>query len=497
MSIAGIDIGTTGCKCSVYSKEGVFINEAYQEYNIVKNSGQHELDMEMVWNCVLEVVKRACKGAKELQAIGITSFGEVFVMTDIEGKPLRPAMLYTDSRGEGECEKLRKQFGDRKLSEITGVKLHKMMSVSRIMWIKQNDPEAFEKAEFIFLIADYFTYRLCKNALIDYSLAARTAMFDIKRLDWNDEILGFVGVDRKKLPKPVKTGTIAGRMRTELAIELGLPASVEIDIGCHDQIAAAIGSGVLSPGMAADGAGTVECITPCFRKLSEEKVFYQGGYALIPYVVSGAYVTYAFSFTGGALLKWYRDKLCALEYQLSLQRGENIYDKLNEGVKEEPGDLLVLPHFSGAGTPYMDAASKGAIIGLTTETDSLEIYKALMEAVAYEMRINVEELNKSGILINHLHATGGGAKSSIWLQMKADILNLPITSLASTQAGTLGCIMLAGVACGIYKDLEEAGKIFVKTETTYYPREIMSRKYSEHYEKYKKLYTVISEVLKA
>ncbi len=496
MSIAGIDIGTTGCKCSVYSRSGDFIKEAYQEYDIIRNSGQHELDLELVWEAVQAVVKEACEGSSEVQAIGITSFGEVFVMVDKAGRPLTKAMLYTDFRGDEECRQLAEQFGGKQYAKITGVRLHKMMSVSRIMWMKKRFPKLYEEAEYIFLMADYFNYLFCGNALIDYSLAARTAMFDIQKLDWDEGILKFTGVDREKLPRPVPTGTKAGKIRPELATALGLSKAADMVIGCHDQIAAAIGSGILSPGLAADGAGTVECITPLFQMPVSKAVLYEGGYAVIPYVIADTYVTYGFSFTGGALLKWYRDQLCSMEYKEALQPNESIYDRLNREVKDEPGRLLILPHFSGAGTPYMDDGAKGAIIGLTTETTSIEIYQALMEAVAFEMKINLEQLTKAGIQINHLQASGGGAKSALWLQMKADILNIPITSLATAQAGTMGCIMLAGVACGFYTDIHHAKEVFVKQEKTYYPREEFHQKYAIKYGKYKRMYAAVNEVLR-
>ncbi|MBC7959526.1 MAG: carbohydrate kinase, partial [Vallitaleaceae bacterium] len=150
---------------------------------------------------------------------------------------------------------------------------------------------------------------------------------------------------------------------------------------------------------------------------------------------------------------------------------------------------------SGAATPYMDSYSRGAIVGLTTETTSAEIYRALMEGVTYEMLLNIEHLEQAGIYINELRATGGGATSPIWLQMKADILNKKIVSLGAAQSGTLGCIMLAGVACGIYKNLEEAADVFVKLGDTYTPNQKMHEKYMKYYTQYKRLYAAIKSVI--
>ena len=203
-------------------------------------------------------------------------------------------------------------------------------------------------------------------------------------------------------------------------------------------------------------------------------------------MIPGKYAAYAFTYTGGALIKWCVDTFAPGESNDSLEKA---YDKPG------PTGLLVLPHFAGAATPYMDTGSRGAILGLTTATTAAEIYRACMEGVAYEMYLNYEALSGSGIRFTKLNATGGGAKSKVWMQMKADVLNMPITALKTADAGTVGCAMLTGVATGLFKDLDEAAGIMVRETETYYPRADMHDKYMKVYRRYKEVYKAVRPLM--
>lgn len=498
MSIAGIDIGTSGCKCTVYSKQGVLLGEAYREYNSEITEEGHVLNPLLVWDSIKEVIKETAEKVGNIDVIGITSFGEAAVLLDEKDNPLMDSMLYTDPRGKEECEELVKLCGKSYLNKITGLNPDTMYTISKIMWIKKHRAELFKRCRRICLFEDYIVYMLTGICQIDYSLATRTMAFDINGLGWDEDILDFAGVKEELLSKVVPIGTKAGNVKKQLVEELGVTINTMVVSGCHDQIAAAIGTGVYKEGMAVDGTGTVECITNVFKcdDMSVNKeLLYKGSYAVVPFI-NGMSVVYAFSFTGGALLKWYRDKLAYIEGEIAKKSGKNCYDYFDENVDmKKPSKLLVLPYFAGAGTPHMNGEAKGAIIGMTLDTSNKDIYKALMEGVTYEMRLNIEKLSEAGIQIESIRATGGGASSEIWLQIKADILKKPIVSLGAAQSGTLGCIMLAGVACGMYKSMEEAESIFVRLNKTYYPNEIMSKKYDELYEKYKNVYSLVKAVM--
>lgn len=490
MKIAGLDIGTTGCKLTVFDQNGVYLDKAYQDYPVKRKSGEHEIDADAIMDGVVSVMKEICSKHADISGIGVTSFGEVFVMTDEFGNPLHQAMLYTDPRGLEECKELEDHFGGRYLASITGTKPHEMYSISKMMWIKRNKPEIYEKAKHIFLMEDYVVYRLSGIAQIDYSLAARTMAFDITSLKWCDEIFDYVQIDKKLMSKPVPTGTAAGKILPEITEKTGLNQNALIVSISHDQIAAAIGANVFGSEKAVDGAGTVECITPIYDEIPELDAMYEGNYSVVPYVIPGKYACYAYSYTGGALVQWCLETFAKKEKEEAVEKGISVYDYL-EGAATEPTGLLVLPHFAGAATPYMDTGSKGAILGLTMATSVSDIYRACMEGVVYEMVLNMEYLQKSGVDFKMLHATGGGAKSAVWMQMKADMLNIPVKALEVADAGTVGSAMLTGIATGCFKDLDDAAAHMVREKQVYYPNQDMHEKYMKIYERYRDLYKAV------
>ena len=306
MIIGGLDVGTTGCKLTAYNDKGEFIYNSYKEYEISRKSGAHEFDASVIFDAVKEVI-RDVAGNCELSAIGVTTFGETFTLLDENDNVLLPSMLYTDPRGEEEVMELCEKLGEKTLTHISGVKPHQMYSLPKIMWVKKNRPEIYSKIKHILLMEDYIVYMLTGNAVIDLSLAARTMALDIRKKDWSDEILEAAGVDKALLSTPVPAFNVAGEIKTEIAKELGLKDSIKIVNGAHDQVASAVGAGVFEVGNAVDGTGTVECITPVFDTIPENDALYEDGYCVVPYVFDGTYVCYAFSYTGGAAIKWFKD----------------------------------------------------------------------------------------------------------------------------------------------------------------------------------------------
>lgn len=496
MQIAGLDIGTTGCKCTVFDEDGTCLGKAYRDYPVRRAVGRHEMDARAVMSGVYGALAEMAAQYPKIGGIGVTSFGETFVCVDEAGEPLHPAMLYTDPRGKDECRELVRKVGEKRIAEITGLRPHEMYSISKMMWLKKEEPEVFRAAKKILLMEDYVVFRLTGKTQIDYSLAARTMAFDIRRLCFCDEIFEAAGIDPGLMAEPVPTGTVAGTLLPFAAGETGLGRGTKVVSISHDQVAAAAGAGAFDSSVAVDGAGTVECLTPVYDEVPDIDVMYQGYFSVVPYVIPGKYVAYAFSYTGGALMQWCVDTIAKKEKELAAKWNlsaneylEKIYAEHAAG--EGPCGLLVLPHFAGAATPYMDTGAKGAILGLTTSTTAADIYRGCMEGVVYEMYLNMQALKQSGIHFTKIHATGGGARSGGWMQMKADVLNLPMISLETADAGTVGSAMLTGIAAGIFKDLEDASSHMVKKTHTYEPRREMHEKYMEVYRRYEKMYDAI------
>ncbi len=501
MKIAGLDIGTTGCKLTVFDGNGLELGKSYRDYPVKRNVGGHEIDVAALMDGVYAVISDMAAKYPDISGIGVTSFGETFVMTDEAGTPLAPAMLYTDPRGKEECDELVARLGLEKIARISGVTAHEMYGLPKIMWRKKHNPEVYEKTKHILQMEDFVVFSLTKKAQIDYSLATRSMAFDINSLTWSDEMLEAAGIDKKLFSKPVPTGTDAGEITEEAAKRTGLSQDTHIVSIAHDQVAACVGAGAFDEGVAVDGAGTVQCLTPVFDGMPDVKKMMPGKYVIVPHVIPGKYVTYAFSYTGGALMQWCTSNLAKQEAEL----GANSKTSVNEFLEREymqnrillgldpegPSGMLTLPHFAGAATPYMDTGSKGAILGLTTDSKVSDIYRACMEGVTYEMYLNYKNVVKAGAKPTIMHATGGGAHSAIWMQMKADMLGIPITALRTVDAGTVGSAMLTGVAVGAFKDLKDATNRMVEKTITYQPRDEYHEKYMEVFGRYEKLYDAV------
>lgn len=492
--LAGLDIGSTSCKIIVYDTRGNTLGRVSRDCPITRAMGAHEADAQAIADTVLAVIREAAGKYPGIAGIGVASFGESFVLLDENDAPLLPVMLYTDPRGEEESGQLASLLGEEQIIAVAGVKPAAMYSLPKLMWVKSHYPDVWKKVRRICLMEDYLVYLLTGRAQIDYSLAARTMAFDIHRLSWSHALLNAAGVDPALLSEPVPTGTSAGRIKPERAESLGLDPDTLIVSVSHDQVAAAIGSSVFDESCAVNGAGTVECITPVFTDC-DSAVLARGGYSIVPFITPGTYVCYAFSFTGGSLIKWVIDALAGDARARAAREGRDVYGVLDEACADAPTGLLALPHFAGAATPYMDSGSRGAILGLTLETTVADLYRAAMECVCYEMRLNMEFLAEGGVNIPALRAAGGGARNRMWMQMKADILGVPVTALATADSGTTGSAMLAGIACGAFRDLAHASGVMVKEKETFLPRPAAQAAYEPHYRRYKKLYAAVRPLM--
>lgn len=501
MKIAGLDIGTTGCKLTVFDENGQEVGKSYRDYPVKRNAGGHEIDVAALMDGVFAVIGDMAKAYPDIAGIGVTSFGETFVMTDEDGTVLAPAMLYTDPRGREECEEIVEKLGAEHIASITGVTPHEMYGLPKILWRKTHDPELYEKTKHIFQMEDYVVFALTGNARIDYSLATRSMAFDINKLCWSDEILDAVGVDKRLFSKPVPSGTDAGEITAEAAERTGLSGAVHIVSVSQDQVAACVGAGAFAGDIAVDGAGTVQCLTPVFDEMPDVKKMMPGKYVIVPHVIPGKYVTYAFSYTGGALIQWCTSNLAKMENKLGSSENISVNEYLEREYAENrkklgldpdgPSGILTLPHFAGAATPYMDTGSRGAIIGLTAASTVSDIYRSCMEGVTYEMYLNYRNVTEAGAELKLIHATGGGARSSVWMQMKSDMLGLPVTALKTVDAGTVGSAMLTGVAMGVFRNLEEAASKMIEKTMTYEPRPRYHEKYLEVYGRYEKVYDAV------
>ena len=286
-------------------------------------------------------------------------------------------------------------------------------------------------------------------------------------------------------------GGVVGSLRPDLARELGLAQPLALVSGGHDQACAAAGSGVVRAGRAMVSTGTAEVVEVAMEAPTLHEAIRQGNISVYRHVVPGLYLAMTLNHSGGLTLRWFRDTLCRWEREQAGAVGQDPYDRILSGAPSGPTGLLVLPHMAGSGTPWFDTASRGAILGLTFATTQAEIAKAILEGLTFELRINLDLLRQAGIEISELHAVGGGARSSLWVQLKADICRVPLRRPDVTEAACLGAALLAGVAVGVYPDLHAAVARAVRLEQRIEPRPEAMAAYEERYRLYRQVYPAL------
>jgi xylulokinase len=368
-----------------------------------------------------------------------------------------------------------------------------MYSMGKILYVKENEPEIFKKAKTFFQYSGYILYKLSGERYEDWSLSSRTCLFNIINKKFDNDLLDAAGLSGDLFPTPVKPGSAVAGILLAIAQELGLPKRIILVLCGQDQICAAVGGGIAEAGQAINSMGSVDCITPLFDRPIINDAMMDAGFACIPYVLDNHYATYAFNYSGGAMLKWYRDKFGFEAKNESEKTGMSPYILLEQNAPSNPTDLLVLPHLQGAATPYMDIEATGAVVGLTTDTDIGTLYRGLMEGAAYEAKVILDHLKKADVDIHRLVACGGGSRSGMWIQLRANVFDMPIDVLEVEEAGTLGAVIVAGTACGIYADIADGAKQLVKIKKTYYPDNDLQF-YLRQYEKYKRMYTCVKEI---
>lgn len=497
MSLLGLDIGITGCKAVVFSAEGHALAEAYQEYPLYQpHPGWMELDPEEVWAAVRAVIGQVTGAVPgdPVRALSISTHGESVVPLDAQGNPLYRFITAIDTRATAESAWWDAEMGRERLFNITGMPLHPMYTVNKLMWLRRFDPAVFNAAHRFACMPDYLFHRLGLPPTMDYSLAARTMMFDVGRLDWSQEILERAGIQPQRLSALAPSGTVLGAIDGDTGAELGLAEGALAVVGGHDQPSGALGCGAISEGIVMDSTGTVECVAAATPRLALEPALRDANLPIAPHTAAGMYLVLGWSSTGGALLRWFRDNFAQAEIAEALATRRSVYDLLLAQATPGPSPVLILPHFVGTGTPWMDPASKGAILGLDLSTTRGQIIKAMLDSVSYETKLSLDAMEAGGVVIRELRAFGGGARSPLWLQTKADIYGKPVVAMDVAEAPSLGVALIAGVATGVFDSTSDGLAQMVRAGRTYEPDMTLHAQYLERAALFAEVYPTLAEL---
>ena len=488
----GVDIGGTGAKCAAIHEDGRQAAVSYIEYP--NPAGMTNLDPWVLSETVLEVIARcaaALPDRTQVAAVTVSSFGESFVPLDEQGTPLSSIIMYFADTRNREFSDLVSHVGEEAFMRVTQTKPDSFYSLSKMMYTRGIVKRPVWK---YLLISSYICWRLCGETVIDVSLACRTLLFDVSRCAWSGELLNASGFKEEQLPEVLPSGSVAGRLKPDIADRLGLPGDTKVVIGAHDQVVNALACGVANPGDATDVSGTTESIAPLFRDIPEGFGFQRSNYACVPYLDSLGYVTYAYNISGGAVVRWFRDSFAAHLGPRAEMEGVSVYELLNRAAPGEPGELLVLPYLQGiGGTPVMMPKARGMVYGLSMETKLPDVYRAILEGLTFEMALNLESLAGFGITPSRLFACGGGARSALWLSIKADVWNREVIPVLTEETGALGSAILGFAAVFGEKDFCALAKRFIRHGEPVRPDPLRAEIYAQKLAQYRRYRSFIME----
>ena len=495
-SILAFDLGTTALKCALHDLNGNVIAKTSEEYQLITpDADSVEMEVETYWQAFKSTVARVLKESgvnpAEIKALGISAQGETLILVDKEGKPLRRAIVWLDNRAQKEADDLGNIFGHRHAFEITGqVKLVPTWPASKILWLKRHEPEVFAKTAKFLLIEDYFLYRLTGEYVCEGSLVTSTCYWDFRTRLWWQEMLSELGVSESQLPKYMESGEPVGKLRPEVAAELGLDPNTVACTGALDQACGAIGVGNIKPGIFSENTGAALAICATVN----QPILYPGDQMPCHYHgLPGLYMLHTFT-SGGIVMRWFRDEFAGIELQTAKATGMDAYDLMGmEAANVTPGceGLVMLPHLQGAMAPEANPKASGVFYGFTLRHGRNHFTRAIMESVGFIVRRNIEVIEGLGVPVSEVRALGGGARSRIWKQMEADIIGRPVLTTTNEEAATLGAAILAGKAVGLYSDVEEAAGRMIQIKERFDPNPDHRAVYDEAFHTYVKLYEAL------
>ncbi|MFP9128975.1 FGGY-family carbohydrate kinase [Niallia sp. BSM11] len=490
--LLGTDIGTSGTKTILMDTEGNLLAQDLQEYDVLTPKPLWAEQWPDVWldaakASISNTVEKAGIHPEDIRGLAISGlYGGSGIPLDEHMEPVRPCMIWMDRRASVETQWVLDTIGEEKLLEITHNGADPYYGYTKILWMKNHEPENWKKTKLFLPPNDYVIYKLTGEVAIDYSSAGNIGgIFDMNNRTWSKELLDAMGIPYSMMPEKIVESTdIIGGLTKEAAAELGLSEGMPVIASGIDCGAANIGLGVFESGKYAAAIGT----SMCAALISDQPV--KGKDLIVwPYLFDAKRLSYYFAggATAGAIVKWFRQTLCQFELEAEKAGGKNAYDVLNEQAANIPAGsegLVVLPYFMGERSPVWDSDAKGTIVGLSLAHTKAHIYRAFLEAVAYSLRDAIEATGEN--VGESILLAGGVTKSKLWRQIFADVTGYPVVCPIHDVEANMGDVMLAGIGTGLLS-FEDVKKWQVLDEKIM-PIEDNHKKYNDYYKVYKSIY---------
>jgi xylulokinase len=484
-ALVGLDVGTSGARAVAVDEAGNVVAEASSEYPLLSpRPGWTEQEPADWWEGAKAALGEvAAEVGGDVAGIGLTGQMHGSVFLDSADEVIRPALLWNDQRTGRQCEEITAAVGAERLIRIAGNPALTGFQAPKVVWLREEEPENFARVARVLLPKDYVRLLLTGEYATDASDASGTLFLDVEGRDWSREILAALEVPPEWMPKVHEGPENTGGLRDEVAAELGLPSGIPVAAGGGDNAAAAVGTGIVAPGLLGSSVGTSGVLFANTEGFTPDP---SGRLHAFCHAVPGAYHLMAVTLSAGGSLSWWRDVV-----------GGDFDDLVGAASKVPPGaeGLIFLPYLSGERTPHLDPGARGAFFGLTARHGQAHMTRAVMEGVVFSLRDGLEIMRGLGVPVEDVRATGGGARSALWRGLQADVYGEPIRRTAADEGPAYGAALLAGVAAGTYADVGEASSVVRLREEVTEPDPERSKVYEEHYEVYRSLYPATSEAM--
>lgn len=487
--VIGVDLGTSSVKVLLMNKQGVVIEEVSMPYPLIHlKSGYSEQDPKEWVDKTEEALKVLVESfdgdAKDIEGISFSGQMHGLVLLNQEKTVLRNAILWNDTRTTEQCRQIYDLVGEKRLLEITKNQALEGFTLTKLLWVKQYEPEIYNQARVFMLPKDYLRYAMTGQIHSDYSDAAGTLLLDVTKKQWSGEICDLVGVDLKLCPPLVDSSDCIGEITEEFSNRTGLEKTTKVFAGGADNACGAIGSGILSEGKTLCSIGTSGVVLSYEDKKDRD---FEGKVHYFNHGEKDAFYTMGVTLSAGHSLSWFKETFAKYEeFDMVLERLDDVPIGAN--------GLLFTPYISGERTPYADAVIRGSFIGMDASHKRIDFVRAVIEGITFSLNESIDIFRKGGKVIDTVISIGGGAKNEAWLQIQADVFNATIIKLSSEQGPAVGAAMLAAYGSGWYGSLQACAEVFTSVDKTFKPKPTNVDKYKELFKVYKKVYTHTKEL---
>ena len=487
--LVGLDVGTSGTRAVAVDASGAVLAEANSAYRPASpRPGWSEQRPEDWWQAATEVLSAVAGGVDdEIVGLGLAGQMHGSVFLDSAGQVIRPALLWNDQRTGPDCAAITERVGPERLLELAGNPALTGFQAPKIMWLRREEPEAYARLASVLLPKDYVRLRLTGERATDASDASGTLLLDVRARRWSDEILDALEIPGEWLPAVHEGPELTATVSDAIADDLGLPRGLPVAAGAGDNAAAAVGLGVVGEGGMSSSIGTSGVLFAPRDTFGPDP---SGRVHAFCHAAPGAYHLMAVTLSAGGSLSWWRERF---------GDGADFDTLAAEAAAIEPGaeGLVFLPHLTGERSPHLDPAASGAFVGLTGRHGRPQLTRAIMEGVVLSLRAGLDVMRALGTDVDEVRATGGGARSPLWRQLQADIYGLPIRRTAVDEGPAYGAALLAGVASGLFTDVEAASaNVRLRDEVTE-PDPERARRYEELYAIFASLYPALRDAMHA